>query len=137
MFKIIEFEDRNWRIGKFSAQVGSYIAYSLMGEILPMGITIDGIPKAPAGSKIMSKSDFIDLQNDCLKICSEMLPAGPATVLNENGSWGVEDIENNPKLALVLMIQALMWNITDFFDENLLLSLATGLSGILPSTART
>lgn len=126
IYKTVKIDKREWRIGKFDAMTGSYIAYQLMGQFLPMGIKLDGIPSAPAGSKTMAKSDFIDLQKECLKICDEILPAGPAPVYLENGTWGVEGVEKNAKIALGLTVQALMWNLTDFFDEDLLQNLATG-----------
>lgn len=135
IYKAFEFEGRSWRIGKFDAMTGSYIAYQLMGETLPMGLKIEGVPAAPQGSPMMSKSAFFDLQKDCLKVCAEMLPAGPAEVMNDNGSWGVEDIENNAKLALALTMQALMWNVADFFDVNLLRALAAGFVNLKPSDA--
>lgn len=135
LYKVFTFEDRQWRIGKFPAKTGSYIAYKLMGEILPMGINIEGV-SAPAGSPTMSKADFYDLQDDCLKVCAELLPAGPAPVMNGDGTWGVEGIENNAKLALTLTIQALTWNIADFFDADLLQALAAGFTNLIPSTAK-
>lgn len=125
-YKIFEFEERKFRIGKFDAMTGSYIAYQLMGQLLPMGLKLDGIPSAPAGSKTMNKEDFKELQTECLKVCEEMLPAGPSPVINENGSWGIEDIQKDAKTALALTVQSLMWNVADFFDENLLQALATG-----------
>lgn len=136
IYKNFEFGGRSWRIGKFDAMTGSYIAYKLMGEMLPMGIRIEGVPAAPKGSPTMSKADFIDLQKDCLKVCAEMLPAGPAEVMAENGSWGVEDIENNAKLALALTMQALVWNVTDFFDASLLQALAAGFVSLKPSDVK-
>jgi hypothetical protein len=135
LYKTFEFEGRQFRIGKFDAMTGSYIAYKLMGEMLPMGINIKGI-HAPEGSKIMSKKDFIDLQKDCLTVCAELLPAGPTQVIDQNGEFVIEDIENNAKLALALTIQSLVCNVADFFDENLLQSLATGMSGIMLPTAK-
>ena len=132
IYKQVEIGERSFRIGKFDAVTGSYIAWKLMGEILPMGIKVEGIPSAPGGSPVMTKADFMDLQRDCLYVCAELLPAGPADVLNKNGSWGVEDMENNAKLALALTIHALTWNIVDFFDENLLQSLVKGFSNLLP-----
>lgn len=136
LYKEFEFSNRKWVIGKFDAMTGSYIAYKLMGEMLPAFVKVPGIPSAPSGSPVMSKTDFIDLQKECLRICSELLPAGPAKVMNENGTWGVEGIENNAKLALTLTIQALMWNLTDFFDEDLLQVLAAGMSGLTLPNAK-
>jgi hypothetical protein len=137
LYKNFDFMDRKWSIGKFDAMTGSYIAYKLMGEMLPSIISVPGIPNAPQGSPVMSKADFIDMQKDCLKVCAELLPAGPAKVINDNGSWGVEDIKNDAKLAITLTVQALVWNLTDFFDESLLQALATGISGLNLPTAKT
>jgi hypothetical protein len=136
LYKNFEFDGRKWSIGKFDAMTGSYIAYKLMGEMLPAFISVPGIPTAPQGSPVMSKPDFIDMQKDCLRVCTELLPAGPAKVINDNGSWGVEGIENNAKLAITLTVQALVWNLTDFFDESLLQELATGISGLNLPTAK-
>ncbi|GAB6170548.1 hypothetical protein JCM15765_03930 [Paradesulfitobacterium aromaticivorans] len=131
--KLFEFKERKFRIGKFDAMTGSYIAYKLMAEVLPMGIGAKLGFSAPTGSPTMSKQDFMDLQKDCLGVCAELLPAGPTPVLNENGSWGVMDIENNAPLVMALTIQALMWNVSDFFTEDLLASLSEVLNLSLPT----
>lgn len=136
-YRSFEFGGRHWRIGKFDALTGSYIAYKLMGETLPAFIQVPGVPGAPQGSPVMSKKEFVDLQKDCLAVCAELLDSGPANVINENGSWGVEDIENDTKLALALTVNALTWNMTDFFDVNLLQALVTGIPGLKSPNAKT
>ncbi|EHL08976.1 hypothetical protein HMPREF0322_00399 [Desulfitobacterium hafniense DP7] len=123
-YKVAEINGRQFRIGKFDAMLGSYIAFQVMGEILPMGLGKKVGVEAPPGSPMMSKQAFMEMQKDCLSVCEELLPAGPTPVLNENGSYGVNDIEHDAPLVLNLTIQALIWNITDFFDANLLDSLA-------------
>jgi hypothetical protein len=135
LYKVVTIDDREFRIGKFPAMIGSYIAYKLMSETLPMGIKVKGI-QTLKNAKVMSKADFIDIQTDCLKVCAELLDGGPADVINDNGSWGVEDIKNNAKLALALTVHALIWNVMDFFDGNLLQSLAAGIPDILQPTAK-
>jgi len=136
LFKTFELDGRKWRIGKFNAMVGSYIAYKLMAEVMPLGIAQQaGIP-VPAGGKSMSKADFIELQKDCLSCCYEFLPAGPAPVINENGTFGVEDLENNVKVVMALTIQALIFNVSDFFTENLLSSLADSMKTLIPPVAK-
>lgn len=133
-YKDVDFNDRKWRINKFDAMTGSYIAYKLMAEALPMGLSSQiGIPeKANKSNKLMSKEDFFDLQKDCLKVCAEVLPAGPAPVIVDNGNWGVMGIENDTKTVLFLTVQALIWNVTGFFDESLLTSIAGAMSSIVP-----
>lgn len=127
-YDLFDYGDRHWRVGKFDAMTGSYVAYKLMSELLPMGLGHQlGLP-APADAKLMNKKDFMELQKDCLGVCDEMLVAGPTRVLNDNGSWGVIDVEYDAPLILALTIKALMWNVSSFFDESLLSSLAGALN---------
>src|SRR5665648_6504 len=93
LYDKFEYGGRQWRVGKFDAMTGSYIAYKLMSELLPMGLgSRIGLPETPNESKTsMNKKDFFELQKDCLGACCEMLPAGPTGVLNEDGTWGVID----------------------------------------------
>lgn len=135
--KKFDFNGRSWSIGKFDAMTGSYIAYKLMSELVPMvpGLHEKLGMEAPQGAPAMSKADFIELQKDCLGVCAELLPAGPAPVLNPNGTYGVEDFDM--KTALALTVQVLVWNLKDFFDENLWSSLFEGLQSIFPPAAQT
>lgn len=130
-FKNFEFEGRKFGIGRFDPMTGSYIAYKLMDEVIPMlgNLHADlGVP-APTSGKSMSKADFFELQTDCLKVCRELLPAGPADVIDKAGNYGIQDF--TPKLAIALTFQALVWNMMDFFDENLLNSLGEAMSGLI------
>ncbi|MHB9057144.1 MAG: phage tail assembly chaperone [Paludibacteraceae bacterium] len=137
LYKDFEFGGRNWRIGKFDAMTGSYIAYKLMAELLPMGIGQQaGIPVS-SSAKPMSKADFMELQRDCLLVCEEMLPAGPAPVIDKSGNFGVVGLEHDVKIVMALTIQVLVWNITSFFDESLLTSLSGAMSSLFQLNAKT
>lgn len=85
----------------------------------------------------MSKADFLELQKDCLSVCAEMLPAGPTPVLNEDGTFGVLDLEHDAPTVLALTVQALAWNLSSFFDESLLTSLSETISNIFRPAAQT
>lgn len=123
--KQVEMDDRKWIIGRFDPMTGTYVAYKLMSEFIPM---IPGIGAAlgaalpGSGGKTMSKADFLDLQRDCLSVCSEVLPAGNAPVINQNGTWGVQNFD--VKLCLGLIVQVLIFNLADFFDDSLWSALA-------------
>lgn len=133
MYDPFDFGGRKWRVGKFNAMLGSYIAYKLMSEILPMGLGAKiGLPASTSSGKTMSKKDFFELQRDCLSSCEELLDAGPTCVLNEDGSWAVIDVEYDAPLVLALTIKVLAWNVTSFFDKSLLASLAGALNMIPP-----
>jgi hypothetical protein len=130
-FKDIEIGGRNFRINKFDALTGSYIMYTLLTQILPMGLgkKIEGLADvAPEGSGVsipaMSKETFTGLQKDCLQACSEVRSVGgvflPVQVLMKDGRWGVEDLENDAPMAMMLTIQALGYNAQSFFEGNVL-----------------
>lgn len=136
--KIIEIAGRKWRIEKFDALTGSYIAYKVMGSVLPMGIDnqiTEG--NAPKDRTMMSKPEFLEIQMDCLRVCYEVLPAGGAPVIGENGSWGVTNIETDTMTVLMLTIHALIFNISGFFDGNALKDLAESFKGMIPFNAPT
>ncbi|CQR71683.1 hypothetical protein SOV_04790 [Sporomusa ovata DSM 2662] len=130
-FKIVEIAGRKWRIEKFDAMTGSYIAYKLMGHMLPGGFDgqITG-GNAPKDRTVMSKKEFADLQLDCLHVCYEVLPAGKAPVIGENGAWGVMNIEDDTITVLALTVHALAFNISGFFDGNALKELIASFSGM-------
>ena len=135
--KKVELADRTWSIGKFDAMTGSYIAYKVMAQIMPMlpGIHDQLGAVAPKNGKVMTKDDFIELQTDCLKVCAELLPAGPAPVLDDKGNYGVEDFDT--KMAVVLTVHALVWNLRDFFEGDLSALLSEGMSDLFPPPPQT
>lgn len=136
--KLLELAGRKWRIENFDALTGSYIAYQLMGQMLPGGMDAQVTEgHASKNRPLMSKQDFAALQLDCLNVCYEVLPAGKAPVIGENGAWGVTGLENDTVTVLALTIHALIFNIAGFFDGSALKDLATSFSGMNPFSAPT
>ena len=84
----------------------------------------------------MSRQEFETLQRDCLSVISEVLPAGPRPVLNPNGTWGLNDVEHNTMLVLLLTIHALAFNVGDFFAAGGLSAFKESLAGILPASIK-
>jgi hypothetical protein len=135
--KEMEFNGRQFHIKKFDALTGSYIAYQLMAGILPMGLSDKiGAPK-PKNASVMGKQEFMDLQRDCLKVCYEVLPSGETPILDDNGNFAVIGMETDIKTILALTVTALTFNISGFFDESLLASLAGAISDIYPQDVKT
>ena len=128
--KDIELNGRKFRIGKFDAFTGSYIAYTLMAEMMPGGLNkAVGAPQSNTAKK-MSREDFSQLQKDCLNICAEVLPAGKTPIIDDSGKFAVIGLENDTATVLTLTIQVLIFNVTSFFDESLLASIAEAMSGM-------
>jgi len=132
-FKDIKIGEREFRIQKFNARIGSWIAFKLFTKMLPggmdakLGASVSGLPK---NRDIMNKEEFFELQNDCLNACFELLKAGPVPVIGLNGAFGVADLENDAMTVMLLTIHVLVFNVAGFFDGNALKELTKNLSGI-------
>ena len=93
--KLIDIEDRTFKIEKFDPLMGNYILLQLVKFVLPFGLSDKvGIPDKLTSSVnrvSMNKKDFLEFQRDVLSVCSEVLPAGDAPVVREDGSYGIID----------------------------------------------
>ena len=127
--KLIDINERTFKINKFDPLMGNYILLQLVQFVLPFGISDKvGLPDALLNSVSrvgMSKKDFLELQRDILSVCSEVLPAGDAPVVREDGTYGIIDF--NSQIAMQLLIVTITFNYSDFFGEN-------GLSSLLDNT---
>ena len=136
--KTVELFGRKFKIKKFDAFTGSYILFTIMQKVLPAGMEnqIPGENSAslsetlPQNRSSMTKQEFTKLLRDCLTVVSETLPAGDRPVFNENGTWGLNDMEDNAPLVLLLAVNVLIFNIGDFFAANGLSELRKSLSGL-------
>jgi len=126
---------RKWRIGRFDALTGSYITTLLLMQMLPMGLDeqvgLGGIVK---GKSLMDKGTFMDVQKECLRVCSELQLVGameaPIPVMLSDERWGVADIEDDVVTILSLTIHTLIFNVSDFFQEDALKDLGQTFSGL-------
>lgn len=126
LFKDIDVGKRRFRISKFDALTGSYIMYTLLTQMLPMGLgkRIPGLENFAIESASMSKEKFMEIQRDCLRACSEVVPVeGQVTLmplLMVDGRWGVAGVENDAPLILNLTVQVLVYNAKSFFEGDAL-----------------
>ena len=141
--KTVEIQGRKFTIRTFDAFTGAYIAFTLMEKMMPMGMeekvtkTLQAEGKnpefmLPQSRALMTKGEFNSFIRDCLTVVSEQLAGRDAPILNKNGSWGVADIENNTMLLILLVINALTFNIADFFTGDGLKDLQSSLQDLMP-----
>lgn len=146
--KIVELQGRKFKIKAFDAFTGAYIAFTVFEKMLPAGaeekvlatLQAEGTNPAmllPQGRTLMTKGEFYAFMRDCLSVVSEELKGRSAPVLNKNGSWGVDDLENNAMLCIMLVINVLVFNVKDFFTGNGWMDLQASLSGLMPSNIPT
>lgn len=140
-YKIVELAERKWRIGRFDALTGSYIAFTVMTKMLPMiAELMGGKSETPdvnslaagmmASKASLSREEFLALQKDCLGVVSELQSVAgidaPVPVLL-NGKWGVADLEYDVSTVMALTVHTLFFNISSFFDGNALKGMMEGL----------
>ena len=140
-FKDVELGGRRWRIGRFDAMTGSYITMLVLMQMLPMGLDEQiGIGSVSKGRSLMDKKTFFDVQSDCLKVCSELQLVGettaPVMVMLPDGRWGVGGVEDDITVILGLTVHTLIFNISDFFQEDALKDLTSTMSGLSQFNAK-
>ncbi|NRS20589.1 hypothetical protein HP398_29660 [Brevibacillus sp. HB1.4B] len=140
--KDVQIGERTFRIKKFPARTGSFVLIKVTKILAPLfagikmnnaksleGVNVDDINISGAIEQLsnISEQDFNYLQEQALKVCFELLPAGPAPVMNENGMFGVQDMEDDTATVMALMVHALAFNVTSFFQGSGLQGLVAGL----------
>lgn len=142
-FKDIEIEGRHFRLNKMNARTGSYMLFKVISIVSPIikNINLDQLEEINVEdlnlTELLSslfnleEKDFNYIQDNCLKVVEEILPAGPARVLDEYGNFGVLDMEFNTPLILNLTVRSLIFNVQDFFSESLWGPLLTSVNSYL------
>lgn len=137
--KEVTIKGRSFRVGRFSARDGSFIALKVAGWLGPMFEGV-GVAQKPEDVKLfglvgkltanLTEAEFAHIQGKCLAVCEEQLKAGWTKIVNADSSFAVFDLEEDTALVLALTAHALLFNLSDFFGGNGLTDL---FSAILPS----
>ena len=143
-FKEIEVEGRRFILGKMNPLQGSYIAFKLVGKLLPI---MKNLPENDEELNLtelacsletlfdMPQKDFEFIQKSALTCVSEQLPAGNTPVIDRAGNFGVLDVDT--PLIMNLTVQSLMFNMSGFFNEGILGSLAEKMPASSQQNLRT
>lgn len=120
--KQIMLEDRTFVLKKMPAAK----AYAVLVEILTKAMPIDLLLGAmqdflPAslsslkGKQMMSMEEMEQLQLKLLSSVSEMLTSGPVQVIDSQGHFQVEDLEDDMLLFGTLLVKVVEFQYADFF----------------------
>jgi hypothetical protein len=125
--------DRKFKIKKFDAMTGSYVAFKLVTKAVPMGMAAllqqeDKDFKLDTSKADMSRAEFKELQLDCLSVCSEIVDGREIQVLNDNNSFRAIGLEDDTKTVLSLTVHALLFNVKDFFGESVFQTIVGSLT---------
>lgn len=148
-FKIVTVKGHDYRIGKFSAREGSYIVLKVSGILAPVFGPLLGnldtkditspedidLKKLDIGAMIaplanVPEADFNYLQEKSLKVCDVKLQAGFMPVVNDNGSFALQELEDDGLAIMSLMVHALLFNMTSFFSGSPLEGLLGAIQGL-------
>ncbi|NHL37744.1 hypothetical protein FDE95_14270 [Clostridium botulinum] len=139
-YKDIEINERRFRLNKMDARTGSYMLFKLMKILTPIfknikaddteNISLDDINLTDLMSSIFNlpEDEFRYIQDNCLRVVEEILPAGPARVIDKYGTFGVLNIEFDTALLMNLTIQSLIFNVKGFFAGSPLTSITEKLT---------
>lgn len=134
--KRVKVMGRDFVIHKFTPFFGVYLVVNTFGGIVGKGDKLKAMVDSIMGKP---RDEFIKLQADILKHCSEVLPAGNTPVVNDEGNFAVMNM--TAPLALNLLIQTLLFSMTDFFTEGVMeeleKSVKEGLGAFLKSPQKT
>jgi hypothetical protein len=126
--KDVEIAGQRYQIGKFKARDGSWILAQVLTKMLPA--VIEGALSKQAGASLasnrsaLSEDEFASLQGHALAVCRRYENGVPMPVFVRPETFAVKELEYDLVGVMSLTIQALLFNLTDFFEGD-------GLSQIL------
>jgi hypothetical protein len=147
--RVITISGRRWKVKKFDALTGSYIALKMMSKIsnVAMGIASGNLKLDTDGAIIamsianeigaLSKQEFNEIQGECLHVCFQVEKVGETDVDSPvrlpDGRWGVGALETDALLVLTLVSHVLLFNLSSFFEGNALKESKESFKGLLDS----
>lgn len=115
-------EDREFVIKKLPAARGYAILVDILTKALPLnligGVLEDFVPASLlnlSGKQQMTMEEMEALQLKLLASVSEQLPAGATPILDSQGNFKVEDLEDNMLLFGQLLMKTVEFQYKDFF----------------------
>ena len=148
--RIVTISGRKWKVKKFDALTGSYVALKMMSKLAHIAVGVFAgtlTDKAVIAMSItneigsLSKQEFVEIQAECLHVCAEVLRVGDKDIDTPlrlpDGRWGVSDVEDDALLVMTLVGHVLLFNLSGFFDGAQLKASGESFKGLMPFDAKT
>lgn len=151
--KIVELSGARYQLGKMAPDVGSFILMSMIGAGIKAGNlggessqtppqggraaeTVSAEPRGEDMVRAVAFAAFLRgldyeqhrfIQQKCLAICSRMEgePEMPMPIVSGT-TWAIPEIRDDISLVMKLEIEALVFNLSDFFDAGGLNTIMAG-----------
>ena len=118
--KIIEINEKKYKLSKLDARTGSYVAFKLAAVIAP-ALKDGNVELALGQVSKLPRAEFDEMQTLLLQTVTEVKEVNGEELpmpLLRNGSFINEELTYDVSAVMQLTVQAAIFNVGDFFAGN-------------------
>jgi hypothetical protein len=139
--KDVTIAGKRYQIGRFTARTGSWILAQVLTKMLPSviekALAKHAGAKLAAGRAELSEDEFESIQAHALAVCRRYEGENqlPMPIFLRPDRWAAKDLEFNLVTVMSLTIQALVFNLESFFDEDGLNQILDQIPGLASASS--
>ena len=118
--KIIEVNNKKYKLSKLDARTGSYVAFKLAAVIAP-ALKDNNVEQALSQVSKLPRAEFDEMQTLLLQTVTEVKEVNGEELpmpLIRNGAFIDEELNYDVSAVMQLTVQAAIFNVGDFFAGN-------------------
>ena len=118
--KIIEVNNKKYKLSKLDARTGSYVAFKLAAVIAP-ALKDNNVEQALGQVSKLPRAEFDEIQNYLLQTVTEVKEVNGEELpmpLLRNGLFVDDDLNYDVGAVMQITVQAAIFNVGDFFAGN-------------------
>ena len=118
--KIIEVNNKKYKLSKLDARTGSYVAFKLAAVIAP-ALKDGNVEQALGQVSKLPRAEFDEIQNYLLQTVTEVKEVNGEELpmpLLRNGVFIDDDLNYDVGAVMQITVQAAIFNVGDFFAGN-------------------
>lgn len=118
--KIIEVNNKKYKLSKLDARTGSYVAFKLAAVIAP-ALKDNNVEQALSQVSKLPRAEFDEMQTLLLQTVTEVKDVNGEELpmpLMRNGAFIDEELTYDVSAVMQLTVQAAIFNVGDFFAGN-------------------
>jgi len=132
-YKDLDLAGRKWRIKRFDALTGNYLAAKLLSKLASVAMAVMSGGVEDQTIVVMSvvselgtlpKFEILEIQAESLAVCRELTVVGEAVaempLRTVDGRWAVAGLEDDFMTVMALVAHTLVFNFLPFFDADAL-----------------
>ena len=136
--KDVEIAGTKYQVGQFKARDGSWILAQILTKMLPAVIeSAFKTANLATGRAAISEEEFASIQGHALAVCRRMENGVPMPIFFLPNTWAIKDLEYDLITVMALTVQALVFNISPFFEGDGLTQILGSIPGLTSSSSVT